>query len=202
MVTRAALQDRSPSDAEPGIAAGSLTSWSESCLAWQRRDLNRALTCFTFVADVTPLSSAFRFAGDDQTLVARYDGLPFAAIAFRSRIHEKNDDVSQRVAVLTRQPVSPDESFACLVAGRDWPLLQATYHVMDVYPDWQMAYRDDPLRLDFTVGIRAATHDDCGAAPGVRARFPELPSFVSFLSLACDAAHYEEGAPSPTIVVT
>lgn len=149
MVIRAALQADSPPDADPGIAAGSLTFWRERCLGWQRDDLDRALACFTFVADATTLADDCRFAGDDQTLVARYDGLPFTAVAFHSlgEMREK-DEVSKRVTALTRRLVAPGEPFACLVAERDWPLLRAAYRVLEIYPEWQMVFSADPLKLD------------------------------------------------------
>ncbi len=148
MLNRAAVQAGSPLDADLGIAAGSLTFWRERCLHWQRHDLDRALASFTFVADVTTLAEDCRFAGDSQTLVARYDGLPFAAIAFYSqhRLYanggkiDENDDVSKHVAALTRRLVAPDETFICLVAEKDWPLLQAAYQVLEVHPEWQMLF--------------------------------------------------------------
>lgn len=149
MVNRAAVRADSLLDAEIGIAAGSLTAWREECLLWQRRDLDRALASFTFVADVTTLAQECRLAGDSQTLVARYDGLPFAAIAFCSRDRASPcEETSRRVADLTRRLVTPNETFACLVAERDMPLLRAAYQVLDIYPEWQMLFRGDALNLD------------------------------------------------------
>jgi GNAT superfamily N-acetyltransferase len=163
MVTRAALQAESPPDADPGIAAGDLTLWRERCLGWQRDDLDRAFASFTFVADVTTLAGHCHFAGDGQTLVARYDGLPFAAIAFHSLSETReNRSTSRRVAALTRHLVAPGEPFVCLVAERDRPVLRAAYKVLKIYPEWQMA---------FTADVPKAVAGDA-----VRLREPDLPA--------------------------
>ncbi len=149
MLNRAAVQADSLLDADVGIAAESLAAWREICLLWQRRDLDRALAFFTFIADVTTLTKDCRFAGDSQTLVARYDGLPFAAIAFCSRDRASPcEETSRRIADLTRRLVAPNETFACLVAERDRPRLEAAYQVLDIYPEWQMVFRGDALNLD------------------------------------------------------
>ena len=157
MVIRAARQADPPSDAQVGISAETLTTWRERAVRWQRRDLNRALASFTFIADVTVLAEDCCFAGDVNTLVARYDGLPFTAIAFYHRTPSNpqdatrllsNDDVSERVADLTRCLVAPGEAFICLVDENDWPLLRAAYHVLKLYLEWQMSFCADPLRLD------------------------------------------------------
>jgi ribosomal protein S18 acetylase RimI-like enzyme len=161
MVNPAALQADVLPDAHRGIAAESLACWRERSLLWQRRDLNGALASFTFVADVTTLAKDCRFAGDSQTLVARYDGLPFAAIAFchsTSRIPGISSfprdrattagDIGRRVATLTRRLVAPGEAFTCLVAEDDWPLLEAVYQVLEVHPEWQMLFQADLQRLD------------------------------------------------------
>jgi len=148
MVNRAAVRADSLLDADLGIAAESLTSWREECLRWQRRDLDRALSSFTFIADVTSLSEDCCFVGDSQRLVARYDGLPFAAIAFCSRDRASPEETPRRIAELTRRLVSPQETFACLVAERDRPLIEAAYRVLKIYPEWQMVFRGDALNLD------------------------------------------------------
>jgi ribosomal protein S18 acetylase RimI-like enzyme len=155
MVIRAGLQADTSPDAEIGITAECLTFWRERSLLWQRRDLDRALASFTFLADVTTLADDCRFAGDSQTLVVRYDGLPFAAIAFcpgasfspRYRA-ASYDDVSKRIANLTRRLVAPKEPFVCLVDEHTWPLLQAAYRVLEVHPEWQMVFRADAQGLD------------------------------------------------------
>jgi ribosomal protein S18 acetylase RimI-like enzyme len=119
----------------------SLSLWHNRCLEWQERDLEEALACFTFVADVTALAADCRFAGDDETLVARYDGLPFAAISFCG------EDVG-RIAALTRALLASGEEFWCLVCPQQWPLVQAAYQVLEAHEEWQMLFRGDPAALD------------------------------------------------------
>jgi ribosomal protein S18 acetylase RimI-like enzyme len=124
----------------------SLATWRERCLSWQRRDLDRALARFAFVADVTTLADDCRFAGHARTLVVRYDGLPFPAVAFHTRA--ENGDAPQHLRDLSRRLVSPGETFGCLVAEPEWPLVQETYQVLEVHPEWQMAFCADLVGLD------------------------------------------------------
>lgn len=149
MVKYAALRTDSPLETESSIALESLPLWRDRTLRWQRRCLDRAFSAFTFVADVTTLARDCRFAGDGHTLVARYDGLPFAAIAFciQDGMHE-DGAISRRVVTLTRRLMAPGEAFTCLVAEIEWPLVQAAYHVLQTYPEWQMSFCADPLMLD------------------------------------------------------
>ena len=140
--------DSSP-DADAGIAVESLTAWRERSLLWQRNDLDRALSSFTFVADVTTLAPNCSFAGDSKTLVVRYDGLPFAAIAFcRQDGAGMKHGAAERVAALTGRLVAPGEVFTCLVAEKEWQLVQAAYEVLEVHPEWQMVFCADPSSLD------------------------------------------------------
>jgi ribosomal protein S18 acetylase RimI-like enzyme len=74
-------------------------------------------------------------------LVVRYDGLPFAAIAFCG-------DDPARVAALTRQLLSPDQAFYCLVGEEQWPSLQAAYRVLETDEEWQMLFQGNPDALD------------------------------------------------------
>jgi len=123
-----------------------LDSWHARCLDWQERDVEGALACFTFLADVTALAADCRFAGDDETLVARYDGLPFAALSFYG-------EDATRIAALTRELLAPGEEFWCLVSQEQWPLVQAAFHVLEVYEEWQMLFRGDPAVLDPGVAL-------------------------------------------------
>lgn len=149
MVTRAARTADPPQDADSGIARETLTTWRERALFWQRTDLDRALAAFTFIADVTCLSKHCQFAGDDRTLVVRYDGLPFAAIAFHSLDQSDHSQrTPQRIAALTRRLVAPGQAFACLVAERDWSVVRGAYRVLDVQPEWQMVHGGDLLELE------------------------------------------------------
>jgi len=103
--------------------------------------LGDALAHFTFIADVTTLAPACRFAGDAETLVARYDGLPFTAIAFHG-------DDPARLAALTRQLLAPGEETWCLVSEEQWLLVQTFCRVLEVRQEWQMLFRGDLAALD------------------------------------------------------
>lgn len=118
-----------------------LSIWHQRCLEWQERDLEGALADFTFIADVTTLSSDCCFAGDTDTLVVRYDGLPFAAIAFHG------DDLA-RIVELTRQLLVPEQEFYCLVGEEQWASLQTAYRVLEANQEWQMLFQGDPDTLD------------------------------------------------------
>jgi ribosomal protein S18 acetylase RimI-like enzyme len=115
--------------------------WQRRCLEWQERDLEGALADFTFIADVTTLSSDCCFVGEAETLVARYDGLPFSAVAFHG------DDLA-RIVELTRRLLAPEQAFYCLVGEEQWPSLQAAYRVLAINEEWQMVFRGDPDGLD------------------------------------------------------
>lgn len=138
----------------------SVTIWRERCLLWQEEDLERALAYFTFIADVTTLASHCRFAGDSETLVARYDGLPFAAIAYHSQGGSTAcQDTPRRIATLTRQLVAPRETFYCLVAEDAVALLQDAYCVLETHPEQQMLFRGDPSSLDAGEATRLTASD-------------------------------------------
>ena len=150
MVKRAALQTEAPLDADPGIAAGNLTVWRDRFLRWQERDLHGALASFTILADVTTLAEDCTFSADSRALVARYHGLPFPAVAF-SAPHSHTDglyEAAARVARLSRRLVAPQETFVCLVAEAEWPLLRSSYAVLDVQPEWQMTFCGNAGELD------------------------------------------------------
>lgn len=140
----------SPSWADPGFGRGADTSaddvdlsiWRERSRAWQERELEQALANFTFVANVTTLAPDCRFAGDAETLVARYEGLPFAAIAFHSQNRTGDrDTISRRITALTRRLIAPDETFYCLVDEEQRPLVASAFLVLENYEEWQMLFR-------------------------------------------------------------
>jgi ribosomal protein S18 acetylase RimI-like enzyme len=145
---------------------GSVTMWRERCLLWQEQDLENALTYFTFIADVTTLASDCRFAGDSETLVACYDGLPFAAIAFHSQAGSTGRyDNPKLITALTRRLMGPREAFYCLVAEDEFALLQEAYCVLETHPEQQMLFRGDPSSLDAGDAARLTKLD----LPGMRA---------------------------------
>ena len=161
MVKRAALQTEASLDADPGIAAGNLAVWRDRFLSWQERDLHGALASFTILADVTALAEDCTFSADNRTLVARYHGLPFPAVAFSAPECQTGgrDEAAERVARLTHPLVAPRESFVCLVAESEWPMLRSAYTVLDVQPEWQMTFRDDAGELDPADVERLAPED-------------------------------------------
>jgi len=118
-----------------------LSAWRERCRKWQEQGLEQALAYFTFIADVTTLTADCRFAGDAETLAARYDGLPFAAVAFYGQD-------AARLAALTHRLLTPDEEFYCLVGEEQWALVQTAYSVLEVDQEWQMLFRGEPAALD------------------------------------------------------
>jgi ribosomal protein S18 acetylase RimI-like enzyme len=146
--------------ANTGTENRDVTVWRERCLLWQEQDLERALAYFTFIADVTTLASDCRFAADSETLIARYDGLPFAAIAFHSQGGStRHCDNPERIANLTRRLIAPRETFYCLVADDELALLQDAYCVLETHPEQQMLFRGDPSSLDAGDATRLTTSD-------------------------------------------
>jgi len=149
-----------PQSAHPGTESHCVSIWRERCLIWQKQDLQRALAHFTFIADVTTLAAACRFAGDSDTLVASYDGLPFAAIAFHSQCAPTGrHDTPRRIARLTQGLVSPGEPFYCLVADGERALLEAAYQVLEIHPEQQMLYGGNPSGLTPGDAVRLTAAD-------------------------------------------
>lgn len=130
------------------LLAMDLSTWRERCLAWQERDIEHALAHFTFIADVTTLVPHCRFVGDNDNLVARYNNLPFAALAFYG------EDVDQ-IKALSAQLIESDEPFYCLVSDAQWPFVKSTYHVLEVHEEWQMLFRGNPSKLALDPGDAA-----------------------------------------------
>lgn len=73
--------------------------------------------------------------------MARYDGLPFAAIAFHG-------DDPTRIAALTHHLLAPKQGFYCLVGEEQWPNLQAAYRVLETNKELQMVFTEDPDTLE------------------------------------------------------
>jgi ribosomal protein S18 acetylase RimI-like enzyme len=118
-----------------------LSTWRERCIAWQERDLEQALSYVTFVADVTTLAPDCRFVGNEAVLIARYDALPFPALAFYG-------DDPRQVTDMIHRLVEPHETFYCLVGEEQWPLVKAAICVLETHQEWQMLFRGHPARLD------------------------------------------------------
>ncbi len=109
----------------------------ESLLA----DPDRALAHFTLVADLTTLRETCQLTRSGEMVVVRYDGLPFAALAFLAE-----DPVS--LAELAAQLVGPDEAFYLLLNERQARLAERAFVVETVNPEWQMLFAGDPAALD------------------------------------------------------
>jgi ribosomal protein S18 acetylase RimI-like enzyme len=149
-----------PTSANTGTENRSVTVWRERCLLWEEQDLELALAYFTFIADLTTLACDCRFAGDNETLVARYDGLPFAAIAFHSQDGSSEcDGIPERIAALTRRLVAPHETFYCLVAEDELALLEDAYRVLEMHPEQQMVFRGDPSSFGSGDAVRLTASD-------------------------------------------
>lgn len=160
MVKRAALQREASVDADLGIGVSNLTVWRDRFARWQDQDLVGALASFTIGADVTALAQDCTFAADDHALVARYQGLPFPAVAFFIPNTDNTDrDGVPRLARLTRRLVAPEESFVCLVAESEWPLLRSAYDVLEVRPEWQMIFSGGARALDSGEATRLCAAD-------------------------------------------
>lgn len=131
------------------IDDGDLSGWRQWALTTQEHELERVLTDFAFIADVTTLASDCHFVGDAGTLVARYDGLPFTAVAFRSQdTTEHPRHISRTIAALTRRLVQPAEVFYCLVGKKQRSLIASAFRVLACHEEWQMLFRGDSSTLD------------------------------------------------------
>lgn len=125
-------------DGDICIDAGVLSARRRSSLARQDRELELALENFAFVADVTTLAPNCRFVGDSEILIACYDGLPSTAVAFHSQNRTSNSKyVFRRGSILTRRLVAPNETFYCLVGGRQRSPVESVFWVVENNEEWQ-----------------------------------------------------------------
>ena len=97
-----------------------------------------ALVDFTSVADVTALVPSFRFEGDTQILVARYDGLPFPAVAFHTQRRMGNlEYVIRRLRMRTRRPVVAELPWYLVDEGRR-SVVESASSITESQQEWQM----------------------------------------------------------------
>jgi len=97
---------------------------------------------FTLLSNLTTLSHRCRFAvGADGALVARYLDLPFAAISFYGQGMDLRAALSELLA--------EGELCYVLVGEAQRTQLEVVTRVLDVYPEWQMVYRDDAATLEW-----------------------------------------------------
>ena len=104
-------------------------------------DPDWVLAHFTLAADLTRLREMCRFAYSGEAVVARYLGLPFAALAFLGEDREQ-------LADLAAQLVSPGEPFYLLLNERQAALAKRVFVVEQVHPEWQMLFTGDPADVD------------------------------------------------------
>jgi ribosomal protein S18 acetylase RimI-like enzyme len=104
-------------------------------------DPDWVLAHFTLAADLTGLREECRFARSGEAVVARYDGLPFPALAFLG-------EEPERLAELAARLVDPGEVFYLLVNERQARLADRAFAVEQVRPEWQMLFMGDPAGLD------------------------------------------------------
>ena len=103
---------------------------------------DRVLAYFTLAADLTTLRAACRFARSREAMMARYEGLPFAALAFLG------EDSGQLVD-LASQLVGPDETFYLLLNEQQARLAERAFVVEQVQtwpPASLTAAEDSPNR--------------------------------------------------------
>jgi len=100
-----------------------------------------AMDHFTLAADLTFLRQTCQFACSEQALVARYEGLPFAALAFWG-------DEPLVVARLAAELVEPDESFFLVLNAEQAQLAAGIFEVVHADPEWQMCFEGGGSVLD------------------------------------------------------
>jgi len=104
-------------------------------------DPEQTLAHFTLAADLTTLRGECQFACSERVFIARYNGLPFAALAFWG-------DDPEGLAGLAGRLVGPGAGFYLLVNERQAALAERAFEVEEVHPEWQMLFAGDPLALD------------------------------------------------------
>jgi ribosomal protein S18 acetylase RimI-like enzyme len=104
-------------------------------------DPDWVLDHFTLAADLTTLQEECRFARAEEAVVARYQGLPFPALAFLGL-------APAQIAGLAAQLVGPDEPFYLLLNEQEAQLAEQAFAVEQVHPEWQMLFAGDLTDLD------------------------------------------------------
>jgi ribosomal protein S18 acetylase RimI-like enzyme len=104
-------------------------------------DPDWVLAHFTLAADLTTLREECRILHSDEMVVARYQGLPFAALAFWGENPE-------HLAGLAAELVGPEEPFYLLLNEHQTQWAERTFVVGQVHAEWQMRFAGDPMDLD------------------------------------------------------
>lgn len=120
-----------------GFEVGALGFDLEALLA----DPNWVLAHFTLAADLTTLREECHILCTEEVVAARYQGLPFAALAFLG-------ENPRQLAGLAAQLVGPSEPFYLLLNEQQAHLAERAFAVQEVHPEWQMLFAGDPTDLD------------------------------------------------------
>ena len=115
-------------------------------------DPDWVLAHFTLAADLTTLRKECRFARSEEALVARYQGLPFAALSFLG-------ESPKVLADLAAQLVSAGESFYLLLNEQEARMAKQVFAVEQVHSEWQMLFADDPTALDSSGAVLLGPDD-------------------------------------------
>ena len=133
------------------------------------------LANFTLAADLTTLREMCRFARSDDTLVARYLGLPFAALAFLG-------ESSRQVADVASHLIDGEESFYVLVNEQQVPVAERAFLVEQVHPEWQMLFTGDSATLDAGHAVQLG--------PGDVDQMRDLAANAGLMALEADPFRY------------
>ena len=96
-------------------------------------DADWVLGHFTLAANLTALQAKCFFSRSQETVVARYDGLPFAALSFFG-------ESPAAIAAQASQLVQIDEIFYVLLNEEQTTLAKKAFVVEQVTPEWQMRF--------------------------------------------------------------
>ena len=104
-------------------------------------DSGFCLAYHTLVANLTTLREECRFARTSNAIVARYEGLPFAALSFFGTNPKE-------IAGLASQLLGPDEAFYVLLNERQAALAKNAFRIEQEDPEWQMLFTGDLESLE------------------------------------------------------
>lgn len=96
-------------------------------------DPDWVLEHFTLAANLTTLEGKCRFSCSRETVVARYNGLPFAALSFLG-------ESAAEIAAQASQLVQMKEIFYLLLNEKQTMLAKEAFMVEQVTPEWQMQF--------------------------------------------------------------
>ena len=135
-------------------------------------DPDWVLAHFTLAADLTSLREECRFARSGEAVMARYLGLPFAALAFLG-------DEAGLLADLASRLVDSDERFYLLLNERQARLAEQAFVVKEVDPEWQMLFEaGSAAPLDPGSAVRLG--------PGDLAQMRDLAADAGLMALEAD----------------